>query len=252
MANVAWILGGGTGLGAETARGLIARGWTVAVSGRRTAPLEALKASHGTHPYPLDVTDRDAVGATLARIVADLGRINLVVYSVARKQTTPPGDYGYESYASIIDTNLLGAARVIDPVVTQMRRQGGGEIALVASVAGYFGLPRAAAYSSGKAAMIALAQTMRTELARDNIAVRIISPGFVKTDFTAKNDFPMPFLMDAGEAGERIVTGLLDSKRFEIAFPRRFVLILKTIRLLPYPVFFWIMGKLARVGNSRR
>lgn len=250
MARIAWILGGGTGLGAETAKGLIARGWTVAVSGRRTTPLEALKTSHGAHPYPLDVTDRDAVGVTVAKIVADLGRIDLMIYSVARKQTARAGDYGFENYASIIDTNLLGAARVIDPVVDQMRRQGGGEIALVASVAGYFGLPRAAAYSSGKAAMIALAQTMRTELARDNIAVRVISPGFVKTDFTAKNDFPMPFLMDADEAGKRIVAGLLDSKRFEIAFPHRFVLILKTIGLLPYPVLFWVMGKLAGVAGK--
>lgn len=249
MAKVAWILGGGSGLGAETAKSLIARGWTLAVSGRRAEPLEALKASHGAHPYPLDVTDREAVNATIEKIAADLGRIDLMVFSVARKQTTRPGDYGYDSYARIIDTNLLGAMRVIDPVVRQMRSQGGGEIVLISSVAGYFGLPRAAAYSSGKAAMIALAETMRTELAQDNIAVRVVCPGFVKTDFTASNDFPMPFLMEADEAGRRIVSGLLDSKRFEIAFPRRFVLILKAMKMLPYPVFFWVMGRLARSGK---
>jgi NAD(P)-dependent dehydrogenase (short-subunit alcohol dehydrogenase family) len=192
------------------------------------------------------VTDRALVNATVEKIVADLGSLDLMIFSVARKQTTRSGDYDYDSYASIIDTNLLGAMRVIDPVVMQMRRQGGGEIALVASVAGYFGLPRAAAYSSGKAAMIALAETMRTELKRDNIAVRVICPGFVRTDFTARNNFPMPFLMEVEDAGRRIVSGLLDSRRFEIAFPTRFVLILKTIKLLPYPVFFWLMGKLIR------
>ena len=250
MAKTAWILGGGTGLGAETAKGLIARGWTVAISGRRTEPLEALKASHGAHPYPLDVTDREAVNATAGKIASDLGSIDLMVFSVAAWDVTKPGNYDYEKYAHIIDTNLLGAMRVIDPVVTQMRRQGSGEIALVASVAGYFGLPRAAAYSSGKAAMITLAQSMRTELKRDHIAVRLICPGFVRTDLTAKNDFPMPFLMEADEGGRRIVSGLLDSKRFEIAFPRRFVLILKTIRLLPYPVFFWIMGNLIGAGKK--
>lgn len=246
MAKVAWILGGGSGLGAETAKGLVGRGWTVAISGRRTEPLDALAQSHGAHPYPLDVTDRDAVSATVERIAADLGSIDLMVFSVARKQTTRPGDYGYDSYARVIDTNLLGAMRVIEPVIRQMRRQGGGEIALISSVAGYFGLPRAAAYSSGKAAMIALAETMRTELVQDNIAVRVICPGFVKTDFTARNDFPMPFLMEADEAGRRIVSGLLDSQRFEIAFPRRFVVILKAMRMLPYPVFFWVMERLAR------
>lgn len=250
MAKTAWILGGGTGLGAETAKGLIARGWTVAISGRRTEPLDALKASHGAHPYPLDVTDREAVNTTAEKIASDLGSIDLMVFSVAAWDVTKPGSYDYAKYAHIIDTNLLGAMRVIDPVVTQMRRQDSGEIALVASVAGYFGLPRAAAYSSGKAAMITLAQTMRTELKRDNISVRVICPGFVRTDLTAKNDFPMPFLMEADEAGRRIVSGLLDSKRFEIAFPLRFVLILKAIRLLPYPVFFWVMGKLIGAGKK--
>lgn len=244
MAKIAWILGGGSGLGAETTKGLIARGWTVAISGRRTEPLDALRASHGAHPYPLDVTDRDAVNETVEKIVAEHGRIDLMVFSVAAWDVTKPGDYTYDKFAHIFDTNMLGALRVIDPVVAQMRRQGSGELALVASVAGYFGLPRAAAYSSSKAAMITLAQTMRTELKRDNIAVRVICPGFVKTDLTAKNDFPMPFLMEAEDAGRRIVSGLLDSNRFEIAFPLRFVLILKTIRLLPYPVFFWLMGRL--------
>lgn len=244
MAKIAWIVGGGSGLGLETAKQLIARGWTVAVSGRRADRLAALAASHGAHPYPLDITDFDSVKSTTAAIAADLGRIDLMIFSVASSEGTKPGRYDYESYARIIDTNLLGAMRVIDPVVTQMRRQGSGEIALIASPAGYFGLPRSAAYSSGKSAMIALAETMRTELAPENITVRLICPGFVKTEFTAKNAFPMPFLMEADEAGKRIADGLLNSKKFEIAFPLRLILILKALRLLPYPLFFAIMARL--------
>ena len=222
MAKVAWVLGGGSGIGAETVKQLCQRGWTVAISGRREQPLNALSVSHGARPYPLDVTDFDAVKTTLASIAEELGKIDLVVFSVAAWEVTEPGRYDYESYAKIIDTNLLGAMRIIDPVVAQMRKQGFGEIALVASVAGYFGLPRSAAYSSGKSAMITLAETMRTELAADNISVRVICPGFVK----------------------RIADGLLNSKKFEIAFPLPFVLILKTIRLLPYPVFFALMSRL--------
>lgn len=203
-----------------------------------------MAASHGARPYPLDVTDTEAVRSTVSRIVEDLGRLDLVIFSAATKQATKPGDYDFQSYAASIDTNLLGAMRVIDPVVDVMRRQGFGQIALVASVAGYFGLPRSAAYSSGKAAMIALAETMRTELARDNIAVRLVCPGFVRTDFTASNDFPMPLLMEVEDAGQRIVEGLLGSEKFEIAFPRRLVLVLKLVGLLPYPIFFAIMKRL--------
>ncbi|WP_127142749.1 SDR family NAD(P)-dependent oxidoreductase [Pelagibacterium montanilacus] len=246
MAGIAWVLGGGSGIGAELVKQLSARGWTVAISGRRTEPLDALKASHGAHPYPLDVTDAEACREVTVRIASDLGRIDLVVFSVAAWDVTKPGVYEYEKFAAMMDTNVLGAMRVLDPVIGQMRRQGAGEIAIVASVAGYFGLPRAAAYSSGKAALISLAQTMRTELAPENISVRIVCPGFVKTDLTAKNDFPMPFLMEAEDAGKRIADGLLDTKKFEIAFPLRFVLILKTIRLLPYPLFFALMSRLIR------
>lgn len=244
MAKIAWVLGGGSGIGAALVKELRNRNWTTAISGRRTAPLDELKVSHGASPYPLDVTDGAAVKETLDRIVADHGRIDLMVFSVAAWEVSKPGVYEYESFAHIIETNLLGAMRVIEPVVAQMRKQGGGEIALVSSVAGYFGLPRSAAYSSGKSAMITLAETMKTELEKDNISVRVICPGFVKTDLTAKNDFPMPFLMEADEAGRRIADGLLKSKRFEIAFPLRFVLILKTIRLLPYPIFFALMRRL--------
>ncbi|GGA51379.1 SDR family NAD(P)-dependent oxidoreductase [Pelagibacterium lentulum] len=244
MSKTAWVLGGGSGIGAALVKELVARGWTVAISGRRTEPLQALAESHDARPYRLDVTDFDAVKDTVKQIAADIGKIDLVVFSVAAWEVTKPGTYDYESFRRIIDTNLLGAMRVIDPVVAQMRKQGFGEIALVASVAGYFGLPRSAAYSSGKSAMITLAETMRTELASDNISVRIVCPGFVKTDLTAKNDFPMPFLMEADKAGKRIADGLLNSKRFEIAFPTRFVLLLKLIGLMPYPIFFAIMKRL--------
>lgn len=251
MGKVAWILGGGTGIGAQLVRQLVARGWTVAISGRRTEPLDALAQSDGAVPYPVDVTDGAATQTVVEKIAADLGRIDLVVFSVAAWNPLQSGDYAYEKFAHVFDTNFLGAIRVIEPVLAQMRAQGGGEIVLVASVAGYFGLPQAAAYGASKSAMIRLAESMRVELARENISVRVICPGFVRTDLTAKNDFPMPFLMDAEEAGRRIAHGLLETKKFEIAFPRRMVLIMKTLRLLPYPLFFWITSKMVRKDQSQ-
>ncbi|WDR03051.1 hypothetical protein PSQ19_02260 [Devosia algicola] len=72
----------------------------------------------------------------------------------------------------------------------------------------------------------------------------MIAPGFVKSELTAKNDFPMPFLMETEDAAKRIVDGLCRSDRFEIAFPRRMVWLMKFIRWLPYPLFFWFSSKL--------
>ena len=243
--GVAWIIGGGTGIGAALTRSLVARGWTVAISGRRQEKLAEVAAENERiHPYALDVTDKQSISAAMNQLIADLGRVDLFVFGAAAWQPMDVGDYDFEIFAKIVDTNYLGFVRMAGPVIDQMRIQGGGHIAAIASVAGYFGLPRSSAYSSTKAGLINLLETMRTELSADDIKVRMIAPGFVKSELTDKNDFPMPFLMETEEAGERIASALVGSDRFEIAFPHRMVWLMKTIRFLPYPIFFALMGKL--------
>jgi NAD(P)-dependent dehydrogenase (short-subunit alcohol dehydrogenase family) len=243
--GVAWIIGGGSGIGAAVAQLLASRGWTVAISGRRVEKLAAVAKGNPTiSPYPLDVTDRAAIEATVHKIAAELGRIDLFIFGAAAWQPMDVGDYDYDKFAKVVDTNYLGVLRLANPVIAQMDRQGGGHFAVIASVAGYFGLPRSAAYSSTKAGLINLLETMRTELAPRKIAVRMIAPGFVKSELTDKNDFPMPFLMETDAAATRIVDGLTQSDRFEIAFPKRMVWLMKTIRWLPYPVFFWLTSKM--------
>lgn len=245
LPRVAWIIGGGSGIGAAVARLLAARGWTVAISGRRAEKLAEVAALAGTiRPYPLDVTDQAAIAETTARIAAELGRIDLFLFGAADWQPMRVGDYAFDKFAKVVDTNFLGVVRCASAVLPQMDRQGGGQFAVIASVAGYFGLPRSAAYSSTKAALINLLETMRTELAPRHIVVRMIAPGFVKSELTDRNDFPMPFLMETEAAAHRIVDGLTQSDRFEIAFPRRMVWLMKTIRWLPYPLFFWLTNKM--------
>lgn len=243
--GVAWIIGGGSGIGAAVAQLLAQRGWTVAISGRREDKLAAVAKGHPTiSGYPLDVTDGAAIATTVQKIAADLGRIDLFIFGAAAWQPMDVGDYDYEKFAKIVDTNYLGVLRVANPLLAQMDRQGGGHFAVIASVAGYFGLPRSAAYSSTKAGLINLLETMRTELAPRHIKVRMIVPGFVKSELTDKNDFPMPFLMETQDAAVRIVDGLTQSDRFEIAFPKRMVWLMKTVRWLPYPIFFWLTNKM--------
>ncbi|MGV8833319.1 MAG: SDR family NAD(P)-dependent oxidoreductase [Devosia sp.] len=243
--GVAWIIGGGSGIGAAVAQLLASRGWTVAISGRRVEKLAAVAKGNPTiSPYPLDVTDRAAIETTVHKIAAELGRIDLFIFGAAAWQPMDVGDYDYDKFAKVVDTNYLGVLRLANPVIAQMDRQGGGHFAVIASVAGYFGLPRSAAYSSTKAGLINLLETMRTELAPRKIAVRMIAPGFVKSELTDKNDFPMPFLMETDAAATRIVDGLTQSDRFEIAFPKRMVWLMKTVRWLPYPVFFWLTSKM--------
>jgi len=134
----------------------------------------------------------------------------------------------------------MGVVNVLAKIVPDMIRRESGQIAIVSSVAGYRGLPQAAAYGPTKAALINLAESLHPELAEKGVTLSIINPGFVDTPMTAVNDFPMPFLMPVDEAAQRLLRGL-ERKSYEITFPRRFTWMLKALRLLPNAVFFWVV-----------
>jgi short-subunit dehydrogenase len=137
----------------------------------------------------------------------------------------------------LVDINLMGTAHCLAPVVEQFVARRAGRIAVVASMAGYRGLPTASAYGATKAALINMCEALRVELDRHGVILSVVTPGFVRTPLTDRNPFPMPFLMEPEDAARRIVRGL-EGRRFEIAFPWRFAAIMKLLRLLPYPLFF--------------
>jgi short-subunit dehydrogenase len=136
----------------------------------------------------------------------------------------------------------MGAVNLLAATMPGMIHRGGGQIAVVASVAGYRGLPRAAVYSATKAGLIALAEGLKFDLDRHGVKIQVINPGFVRTPLTDRNDFAMPFLMEVDAAVDRIVEGLA-SDRFEIAFPRRFAWALKLLGLLPDRLYFPLVAR---------
>lgn len=238
--KTAWVTGASTGIGREIALQLAASGVKVAASARSAAKLADLGA--GIEVYPLDVTDANAVQATVARIEVELGPIDLAVlgagaYTPVAASAIDPG-----VFSNTMAVNYMGVVNCLAGLTPRMMARGHGHVAWIASVAGYVGLPQAAAYGPTKAALINLGECLYPELKRAGVKVSVINPGFVETPLTAQNDFPMPFLMKADEAGRRSIAGLV-SGRFEIAYPRRFAAILKLARLLPYPMFFKLIDK---------
>lgn len=140
-------------------------------------------------------------------------------------------------FEEAIRTNYLGAVSVLEAVAPRLCRRGRGEIVLVASLAGYRGLPRSAPYNASKAALISLGESLAPELALEGVRMRLVSPDCVRTPLTAKNDCPMPFLMEPEAAARRIADGL-ESGGFEIAFPRRLAWPMKLLRCLRYRLYF--------------
>lgn len=164
------------------------------------------------------MTDAEACRAVVARIEAEMGPIGQAVLNAGTHHPMPAEEFDAAAFAALIETNLLGTARSLAPVMAAMIGRRSGRIAIVASVAGYSGLPTAAAYGASKAALINMAEALRPELARHGVVLQLVSPGFVRTPLTDRNRFPMPFLMPVEAAARRLRRGL-ESDRFEIVFP---------------------------------
>ena len=238
--KLVWITGASTGIGREVALQLAARGVTVAVSARSAEKLEGM--GENIKPYPLDVTDAAAVAKTIAQIEAELGPIDLALMGAGAYAPIAMDQIKPELFASIMNVNYMGVVNAVAALVPIMRQRGRGHIAWIASVSGYRGLPKASAYGPTKAALINLAESLKPELGALGLTVSVVNPGFVETPMTKANDFPMPFLMKPEDAARRTIDGLAKGK-FEVAYPTRFVAILKFTRLLPYAIYFWLIKR---------
>jgi short-subunit dehydrogenase len=237
----AWIVGASTGIGEQVARQLAQQGVTVAASARSADKLGALAAHHpGIRPYPLDVTEDGEVARCFARIETDLGDIGLVLVAAGAYAPLTLDEFRSANFRAICEVNYMGVVHVLSAVLPAFRKRGKGHVAWIASVAGYRGLPKAAAYGPTKAALINLAESLKPDLEAHGIDVSVVNPGFVRTPMTAVNDFEMPFLMEPEDAARLTIEGLA-ARQFEIAYPARFVAILKLARLLPYPLYFWFI-----------
>jgi NAD(P)-dependent dehydrogenase (short-subunit alcohol dehydrogenase family) len=213
-------------------------GWQVAISARRLDALQAMQAQHpALHPYTVDVTDVPSLHEAAAAITRELGEIELCVLNAGDYTPMPLADFNIELFRKLCDINYLGAVNGLDAIMPLMLARGRGQILLTASVAGYRGLPKSAPYSASKAAVISLAESLHLELKARGVLLRVVNPGFVRSPLTDKNAFKMPFLLEPEEAAQAIMRDL-PRRNFEIAFPKRFVYLLKVLRLLPYWLYF--------------
>jgi short-subunit dehydrogenase len=242
-----WLIGASSGIGAALASKLAAAGANLALSARREQELQVVAAKCAPHTAalvkPLDVTNNNAVKAVYQDLVATWGKVDAVIFSAGAWTAANIEDFDSERAVQQANVNYLGLMRVVGTVMPDMIARRNGTIVGMASIAGYAGFPRAAAYSSSKAGVIAFLQSIRMELKKYNVEVVTISPGFVDTPLTQKNDFMMPFMMSADDAAERIVKGLLEGNA-EIHFPRRLSLPVKLFTALPRHVFELTVGKL--------
>ena len=234
-----WLVGASEGLGREVAFCLSRAGAEVIVSARSEDRLKELvrelpgKASFIT----LDVTNRDAVEDA----AKGLGPIDGVVYLAGVYWPMKAQDWDNEKADMMGEVNFLGASRVVGSVIRDMVVKGAGHIVLVGSLSGFRGLPGAIGYSSSKAGMMSLAESMQADLRNTPIEVQLINPGFIRTRLTDKNDFHMPFIMSP-EAAAREVFEHMNTDRFKTSFPLLFSWVFRLSQFMPDWMYYRLFG----------
>lgn len=241
------ITGASSGIGHALALAYAAPGVSLYLSGRNAARLAAVvkecqARGADAEGRCLDVQDRPAMAAWIATCQA-AAPLDLVVAN-AGISAGVGGEPDFDAQTRLIfGVNLDGVLNTVLPVVEAMRQRRQGQIALVASVAGFRGLPSAPAYCASKAAVKVWGEGLRGWLAGDGVGVSVILPGFVESRITAANDFSMPFLMPADRAAEKIKRGLARN-RGRIAFPWPTVFVSWLAGALPDGVMDWIGRRL--------
>lgn len=248
--KIVWITGASTGIGAEAALQMAAKGWCIIATARSEDKLNALvekaKGLEGEiHAYPADVTDFEAISNLVDTVEKDHGNIDITLLNAGAYYPDPLESFNNQDFKRQYDVNVFGVINCIEKVLKLCIKRHKGHMVIVASVAGFRGLPKSIAYGSSKAALINVAESLYVQCKPHNIKVQVVTPGFVRTPMTDANEFEMPMLMEVEDAAAALIKGM-ESDRFEITFPRLFSFLIKLVGLLPDKLYFAIVAKITR------
>jgi len=246
------ITGANSGIGAALALKYATSGTFLYLSGRnkeRLAKIEKQCAQKGAtvSAKVVDVKDH----AKMQEWISSIKQLDLVIANAGISAGTGgEGGEEYKQIKEILDINIYGVINTIDPAINVMRQQGFGQIAIIASLAGYRGIPSSPAYCASKAAVKVYGEAMRVNLQKENIALSVITPGYIVTPMTAVNDFYMPFLMKADKAADIIIRKLRNNPA-RIAFPWPLYFVVWLISALPPCLIDPIMARLPSKPKAR-
>lgn len=238
-----WITGASSGIGSALAKRYVDAGWNVAVSARRA---DRLAEIDGATAFPLDVADLEATRATAEAIIAKFGQIDTAILNAGIASDAQKA-FSATAFQRVHAINVQGVANGVDAVLAPMVERGNGQVVLIGSLAGYFGFAMSVPYSSSKAAVISMAESLRSRHERDGVDIKVINPGFIKTEMTAPNKFKMPMLLELDDAADTMFRRI-HKRGFEIVVPRRTGYLMKVLRALPY----WAAFSIMKLGGGKK
>lgn len=243
--RAALVTGASSGIGRGLALALGRRGTRVVAVARRRDRLESLvreieETGGHAEALPLDVSDGDATHAAVRAVDERLG-LDLVVANAGIGGVTPARKLDWARVRDILQTDLVGAAATIAGALPGMVARDRGQVVAIASVAGFRGLPRFAAYSGSKAGLIAFCESLRVDLKQTGVGVTTVCPGYVDTELLTPGK-RHPFLVSLDDA-VRIILDAVDARASVCTFPAPVAAVMRGMRALPRPLYEAIAGR---------
>ncbi len=229
-----WLTGASSGIGAALALRLLEQGHQVALGGRQAGSLQALAERFAGQTLLAvgDISEAPQVAQIAADIEQHWGALDLVILNAGTCEYLEPGHFDPALVERVMRTNLLGLCHCLQVALPLLRRGQRPHLVVVGSSVSWLALPRAGAYGASKAAVRYLVESLRIDLINEGIDVTLVSPGFVDTPLTRRNDFAMPQMWSA-ERAARHIAARLAQRPLEINFPGLFTCVLRLLGGLP-------------------
>ena len=199
-----WITGASSGIGKAVAEKFAKEGWKVAVSARREEILNEMSKNENIFSFPLDVTNFDNCKSTFEKILRQFGNIDICFLCSGTYDPKKEQEINIEQNKFVMNVNYFGTLNCVKSVEEYFKKEKKGHISIVSSIAGYRGLPNSSGYGPSKAALTNFAESIYFDFKKYNVKVSVVSPGFIKTPLTDKNEFPMPFLRSPEFAADKV------------------------------------------------
>jgi len=241
------ITGASSGIGRGLALDLARRGAKLGLVARRHELLQEIEAeisSTNKGPtsvllLPADVNDADALRQAAQELSHRFGPVDLLIANAGTGVTNPSDEFDAAQLSSVINVNVIGVANSVAAVLPEMISRASGHLVVISSLAAYRGLPKSAAYCASKAAVSAMFESFRLDLEPRGIDVTIIHPGFIKTPLTAGRKAHLPWLMEVGDAVNKILRAI-EKRKKSYAFPWQLATIVRAGMIMPTFMYDWI------------
>lgn len=237
------ITGASSGLGESLTKEAVAQGHQVIACGRNTDRLAALATNANVTTLQFDATNEDQTKEALANVKCDIAVLNAGNCEYVDIRHVEP-----DMFRRVFDINVFGTINVLAALLPNLEK--GNKVVFVDSMARLLPFTRSEAYGASKAALHYACKSFEVDLKAHGIAVQSMSPGFVKTPLTDKNDFPMPMAITAQQAARYMLKGILSNKS-SVYFPRRFGALIRFLNFLPEGIQRRICLKMLSATKAR-